>query len=74
MRKRKRDQDNHHNHDDDNDDDDHDSQHDFDTLSQYSSSESLRDERFIRNQSRQRNSSQKSRRYYSIIDLLSIYE
>ncbi len=58
----------------DQDDDDHDDHDEFDTLSQYSSSESLRDERFIQSQSRQRNSSNESWRYFFIINLISINE
>ena len=58
----------------DQDDDDHDDHDEFDTLSQYSSSESLRDKRFVQSQSRQWNSSNESQRYYSIINLISIDE
>ncbi len=41
----------------DQDNDDHDNHDEFDTLSQYSSSKSLHDKRFIQSQSCQRNSS-----------------
>ncbi len=58
----------------DQDDDDRDDHDEFDTLSQYSSFKSLRDERFIWSQSRQRNSSNESQRYFFIINLISINE
>ncbi len=60
--------------DDRDDDDDHDDHDEFDTLSQYFSSESLRDKRFIWSQSCQRNYSNESQRYFFIINLISIDE